>query len=187
MASRRTPKRRGPAKARARPPPASDPALDAVRAQIDVLYAALGLPEGARRGDRGKVGDLNEAVLKIQDYLLRTSERLDHILSTLKNHRELLVRMNQRMYNVGTRERIRMEIDIMKNTASLLALNGVELDDALLAEIEKVRKSTAKDDVVVADLRKAKEALDKRFDTAVGKFDLSTIYRARNRGIPGYR
>ncbi len=185
MAARKAPRRRGPP--RARPPAAPEAELEALRARIDVLYAALGLPDRARRGDRGKVGELNEAVLRIQDYLLRTSERLDHILSTLKNHRELLVRMNQRMYNVGTRERIRMELDIMKNTASLLALNGVELEDALLAEIEKVRKSTAKDEVQVADLRKAKEALDKRFDTAVGKFDLSTIYRARNRGIPGYR
>jgi len=161
--------------------------LAELRAKTAVLFAALGLPEAARRGDRGSVGDLNEAVLKIQDYLLRTSERIDHMLSTLKNHRELLVKMNQRMYNVGTRERIRMQLDILKNTASVLAMNGIELEDALLQEIEKVRRSSEKDDVDVADLRKAKEAVDKRFDTAVSKFDLSAIYKPRGRALPGYR
>ncbi len=160
--------------------------LEDLRERQALLFAALGLKPDAEAGDRGVVGDLNDAVLRIQDYLLRTSERIDKILSTLKNHRELLVKMNQRIYQVGTRERIRMELDILKNTASVLAMNGIEVDEGLLAEIQKVRDSTQKDDVEVAALRESKAKLDKRFDEAVRKFDLTAIYRPRKH-IPGYR
>lgn len=139
---------------------------------------------------RREVDALQDAVLKVQDYLLRTSERIDHILGTLKNHRELLVKMNQRLYQVGTRERIRMELDIMKNTLSVLALNGVELDEALVGELQKLRDSTEKDDVDVGSLRKSKENLDKKFHGEMKKFDLSGIFkpndRERRKDLPGY-
>jgi len=160
--------------------------LAAVRERQAVLFAALGLPEDARRGDRGTVRELNDAVLKIQDYLLRTSERIDHILGTLKNHRELLVKMNQRLYQAGTRERIRMELDIMKNTISILAMNGVEVDESLLPEIEKLKESSQKDDADIVALRKSKEKLDRRFDSEVRKLDLSTAYKPRDKDVPGY-
>jgi len=136
-----------------------------------------------------EVGALQEAVLKVQDYLLRTSERIDNILGTLKNHRELLVKMNQRLFQVGTRERIRMELDIMKNTLSILALNGAELDGELVAEIQELRDSTEKDDIDVPALRKSKEHLDKRFLGEVKKLEPSGAYRPKERprkDVPGY-
>ena len=159
----------------------------ALRERQDMLFAALGFGSRARKGDRGTVGELNDAVLKIQDYLLRTSERLDNILGTLKNHRELLEKMSRRVYQTGTRERIRLELDIMKTTASVLALNGVELDEGVLAEIDKLKATTAKEDTDILALRRLKEKLDKRFDGEVGKFDLTAIYKTRNRQIAGYR
>jgi hypothetical protein len=161
--------------------------LAALRERQDALFAALGFGPRARKGDRGTVGELNDAVLKIQDYLLRTSERLDNILGTLKNHRELLEKLSRRVYHSGTRERIRMELDIMKTTASILALNGVELDEAVLTEIDKLKASTGKEDMDILSLRKSKEKLDTRFDGEVGKFDLTSIYKTRNRPLAGYR
>lgn len=160
--------------------------LAALRERVEVLYTALGLPENARPGERGTVGELSEAVLKIQDYLLRTSERMNNILETLKNHRELLVKMNQRIFHVGTRERIRIELDIMKNTASVLALNGVELDETLLPDIHRLRESAEKGDVDVAALRKAKENLDKKFEGEIRKVDPAALYRARTKEVAGY-
>jgi len=161
--------------------------LAAMKERTDLLYAALGLPENARRGDRGTLGGLNEAVVKIQDYLLRSSERIDHILGTLKNHRELLVKMNQRIYHVGTRERIRIELDIMKNTLSILGLTGVEFDEGLLPEIQRLRESTAKEDADLPALRKSKEKLDRRFDTEVRKVDAAAVHRQKAKDVPGYR
>lgn len=160
--------------------------LAAIRDRQDGLFAALGFGARATKGDRGAVGDLNDAVLKIQADLLRTSERLDNILGTLKNHRELLEKMSRRVYHAGTRERIRIELDIMKTTVSILALNGVELDDGLVAEIEKLKETTGKEDADIASLRMSKEKLDKRFDGEVLKFDLTAIYKTRNKQIPGY-
>lgn len=161
--------------------------LAALRERQDMLFAALGLGSRTRKGDRGTLGELNDAVLKIQDYLLRTSERLDNILGTLKNHRELLEKMSRRVYHGGTRERIRMELDIMKTTVSILALNGVELDEDVTAEIDKLKETTGKEDADIAVLRRSKEKLDKHFDGEVRKFDLTAIYKTRNKLIPGYQ
>jgi hypothetical protein len=182
---------RGPRKSTAKRPATDlrriERELAAIRARQDLLFAALGLGGAATKGDRGTVGDLNDAVLKIQDYLLRTSERLDNILGTLKNHRELLEKMSRRVYHAGTRERILMELDILKNTMSILALNGVELDEGLRDDVNKLFESAAKEDADIVGLRKSKERLDKRFDGEVKKFDLTSIYKARNKPIPGYR
>lgn len=146
-------------------------------------------PAGDLEGLRRDVDALQDVVLKVQDYLLRTSERLDGILGTLKNHRELLVKMNQRLYQVGTRERIRIELDVMRNTLSILALNGIELDEHLVADIRKLRESAEKQEVDVATLRKSKESLDKKFHGEVRKFDLSATTKPRDKDrkdVPGY-
>jgi hypothetical protein len=95
--------------------------------------------------------------------------------------------MSRHVYQTGTRERIRLELDIMKTTASVLALNGVELDEGVLGEIDKLKATTAKEDTDILALRRLKEKLDKRFDGEVGKFDLTAIYKTRNRQIAGYR
>lgn len=160
--------------------------LQVLRERQDLVLAVLGLGSRTRKGDRGTVGELNDAVLKIQDYLLRTSERLDNILGTLKNHRDLLEKVSRRVYQAGTRERIGMEVDIMKTTASILALNGVELDNSVLAEIDKVKQTAEKEEADIVVLRRLKERLDKLFEDEVRKFDLTAIYKTRNKLIPGY-
>src|SRR5881409_2084791 len=66
-----------------------------LRERQEMLLAVLGFAPRTKKEDRGTVGELNDAVLKIQDYLLRTSERLDTILGTLKNHRDLLEKMGR--------------------------------------------------------------------------------------------
>lgn len=157
-----------------------------LRERQDMLFAVLGFGPRAEEGDRGTVGELNEAVLKIQDYLLRTSERLDSILGTLKNHRDLLEKMGRRVYQAGTRERIRMELDIMKTTASILALNGVELDETVLQEIDKIRQTAEKEETDIVSLRQSKDKLDKHFYSEVKKFDLTAIYKTRNKLLAGY-
>lgn len=160
--------------------------LAAVKAQQAVLLAALGLRPSSRKGDAGRVGALNDAVLKIQDYLLRTTERLDGILGTLKNHRELLLQLSQRIYKVGTRERIHMELDIMKNTLSIVALNGVEVDASLLTELKALQSAVEDANADLVVIRKSKAKLDRRFDGTVGKLDLTAIYRPDDDDLPGY-
>jgi len=151
-----------------------------------VAMDALGLKARARPGDRGRLGEVEKIVVGLQEYLLRTSERIDAILTALKEHREFLLQLDKRVLHQGTRDRIRLELDIMKNTLSILALAGVEVDDALPKEIDTLKASASKADEDVETLRKTKEALDKRFEEELKRFDLGAIW-AKRREIPGYR
>jgi len=151
-----------------------------------VVLGALGLGPRAKAGAKGRLGDVEASVVGLQEYLLRTSERIDHILTALKEHREFLGELDKRVVHTGTRERIRLELDIMKNTLSILALAGVEVDDALPKEIEKVRSSAVKQEADLEELRRTKEALDKRYEEELKRFDLEAIW-AKKREIPGYR
>jgi len=151
-----------------------------------IVLSALRLGPRAKAGAKGRLGDIEQSVVKLQEYLLRTSERIDHILTALKEHREFLGQLDKRVIQTGTRERIRLELDVMKNTLSILALAGVEVDDALPREIEKVRASVLKQEADLDEIRRTKEALDKRYDEELKRFDLEAIW-AKKREIPGYR
>ena len=150
------------------------------------IRSALRIGPRSKAGAKGRLGDLEETVVSLQEYLLRTTERIDKILTALKEHREFLGELDRRVVRTGTRERIRLELDVMKNTLSILALAGVELDDALPRDIEKVRGSALKEGADLAELRRTKDALDTRFDEELKRFDLEAIW-SKKREIPGYR
>jgi len=154
------------------------------RRRQGIIYEALRFREPPRKGDRGVVQDLQTSVVRLEDYLLRTSERIDRILSALKQHREFLVSVNKRLLSAGTKDRIRLELDVMKNTVSILALNGVELDASIVQDIENLRKRL-RETSDVAELEKAKADLDRRFDGELRKYDLDAIW-AKKKEIPGY-
>ncbi len=150
-----------------------------------VLFDALQLGETPKRGDRGVIRELQDSVVRLEDYLLKTADRIENILNALKQHRELLVTVNKRVLDVGTKDRIRLELDVMKNTLSILSLNGVEYDASLLKEIDTLREKLAKSEDL-AQLERAKADLDKKFDGELKKYDLEAIW-ARKKEIPGYR
>ncbi len=150
-----------------------------------VLLDALQLGEAPKRGDRGVVRELQDSVVRLEDYLLKTADRIENILTALKQHRELLVTVNKRVLDVGTKDRIRLELDVMKNTLSILSLNGVEFDASLVKDIDALRGKLRQSEDL-AGLERAKSDLDKKFDGELKKFDLDAIW-ARKKEIPGYR
>ncbi len=150
-----------------------------------VVYEALRLGEAAKKGERGVIRELQDSVLRLEDYLLKTADRIENILTALKQHRELLVSVNKRVLDVGTKDRIRLELDVMKNTLSILSLNGVEYDAALVKEIDGLRVKLRQSEDLPR-LEQAKAELDKKFDGELKKFDLGAIW-ARKKEIPGYR
>ncbi len=151
----------------------------------DVIVEALRLGERPKKGNRGVVRDLQDSVERLEDYLLKTADRIETIFSAIKQHRELLMTVNKRVLDVGTKDRIRLELDVMKNTLSILSLNGVEYDAALLKDIDALRARLRQSDDP-AQLERAKADLDKKFDGELKKFDLEAIW-ARKKEIPGYR
>ncbi|MCK4445209.1 MAG: hypothetical protein KAW09_11735, partial [Thermoplasmata archaeon] len=119
----------------------------------EIVMDALGMSGRTKKGDKASLGKLNDSIVKLEEYLLRTSDRIDNILNSLKNHREFLVRMNRKVYKVDTRERIRIELDIMKNTLAILAMGGVSFNEVLLREIERLKAASDDPSISPADLR----------------------------------
>jgi hypothetical protein len=93
--------------------------------------------------------------------------------------------VNKRVLDVGTKDRIRLELGLMKNQLSILSLNGVEYDPGLVKDIDSLREKL-KQSEDLAQLERAKAELDKKFDGELKKFDLDAIW-ARKKEIPGYR
>ncbi len=160
-------------------------AADGVRRREAVLFDALQLGDAAKRGDRGVVRDLQDSVVRLEDYLLKTADRIETILTALKQHRELLAAVNKRVLDAGTKDRIRLELDVMKNTLSILVLHGVEFDPVLVKEIDSLRTKVRESEDLV-QLEHAKSDLDRKFDGELKKFDLEAIW-SKKKEIPGYR
>ncbi len=150
-----------------------------------IVMDALRITSRTKKGEGGLMGELNGAVMRLEEYLLRTSERIDNILSALKSHRDFLVKMNRRLNKTGTRERMVLELDIMRNTLWILGLNGVKIDAALVREIETLRKDAEEDTAKVIELKERKESIDKRFDDELRRVDIGKISR-KTADIPGY-
>ena len=160
-------------------------AAQSSRRRQAVLLEALQLGETAKRGDRGVVRDLQDSVVRLEDYLLKTADRIETILTALKQHRELLAAVNKRVLDSGTKDRIRLELDVMKNTLSILVLHGVEFDPALVKEIDGLRAKVRESEDLV-QLERLKSDLDRRFDGELKKFDLEAVW-SKKKEIPGYR
>jgi chromosome segregation ATPase len=150
-----------------------------------IMMEALRITSRTKKGEGGLIGDLNGAVMRLEEYLLRTSERIDNILNALKGHRDFLVKMNQKLNKIGTRERMVLELDIMRNTLWILGMNGVKIDLALVKEIELLRKDAGEDTTMVIDLKERKGSIDKKFDDELRRVDLEKISH-RTADIPGY-
>ncbi|MFQ6106287.1 MAG: hypothetical protein ACE5QF_01675 [Thermoplasmata archaeon] len=150
-----------------------------------LIMDALRITSRTKRGDAGLMGELNDAVMRLEEYLLRTSERIDNILSALRSHRDFLVKMNRRLDKVGTREKMMLELDIMRNTLWILGMNGVRIDASLVSEIESLKEDAGKDTAKAAELKERKDSIDRKFDDELKRVDLEKISR-KSGDIPGY-
>jgi chromosome segregation ATPase len=147
-----------------------------------IMMEALRITSRTKKGEGGLIGDLNGAVMRLEEYLLRTSERIDNILNALKGHRDFLVKMNQKLNKIGTRERMVLELDIMRNTLWILGMNGVKIDLALVKEIELLRKDAGEDTTMVIDLKERKGSIDKKFDDELRRVYLEKVLSCHSHG-----
>jgi hypothetical protein len=153
----------------------------------EIILNAIGLePSKVKPGERGSVGELQRILLKNEELLLSSNKRVESILTALKNHREVLIKLNKRVYKEGARDQMKLELAVMGNTLSLLGMGGFEFDGSLPEEIRKIKAMLEKEDAELAKVRKRKETLDKRFESELQKFDMNTVY-SKKKDIPGYR
>lgn len=151
----------------------------------ETLMTALGLGPRSRVGDRGLLDELDDSILRLEDYLLAMGERVERILSMLQSHREFLDRVNDSVLRMGQRERMRLELDIMMNSISILAMAGIEIDPSIPSEVEELRRELVEGSQELEGLRRRKEELDRRLEAEVKRYDLSRLF-AQRKDIPGY-
>jgi len=157
-----------------------------IRAEREsIIMEALGLDAKSRKGDRGSLSEITDSLLHLEEYLLRNAERIDNILVTLKNHREMLSKISGAYARTGEKERIKMELDIMRNTLSVLALAGIDLDVSLIKDVKSLQDGVVSGKMDMAELKRSKGQLDKKFDGELRRFDLEALYLKR-KNIPGY-
>lgn len=159
--------------------------LDTRTKREAIIMDALRITSRTKKGEGGLVEDLNESLIRLEEYMLRTSERIDNILSALKSHRDFLVKMNRRLDRMGTKERMMLELDIMRNTLWILGLNGIKVDISLVKDIDTLKKDAEEDTEQVRELARRKNSIDKKFDDELKRVDLEKI-SLRVEDIPGY-
>lgn len=150
-----------------------------------ILTGALGLESDAKVGDRGTLEDMDDSILRLEDYLLALGERVQRMLTMLQDHRELLDDVQKSVLGQGRRDRMRLELDIMMNSISILAMAGIEIDPSIPAELDELRKSVLDGGVELEGLREKKKELNRRLEGEIKRYDLDKLF-SRRKNIPGY-
>lgn len=152
----------------------------------DILMAALGLRAQSKKGEKGAINDLTQSLLKSDEHILSMGKRVENMLTALKNHREYLIRLNKKVYKVDPVKRIEMQLDIMGNTLSIMALSGFDINKGLFSEMKKINKMLEKEDADLSKIQKRMATVRRKFDEDMERFDFDSIFRKSDH-IPGYR
>jgi len=152
----------------------------------EVIMKALRITSRSKPGEVGVIEDLNSSILKAEKYMLHMGKRIDNVLAAIKNHREYLIKLNKKVHKDDTKKRIEMEVDIINNTLSVMALSGFDINKSLFSDVKRIRKMISDKDVELTKLRKRKERLERKFEDEMERFDFESIYK-KGDDIPGYR
>jgi len=151
----------------------------------DLIMDTLGLNSRSKKGGKSEIGELNSSLIKSQEYLLNTGNRIDNILSAIKNHREFLVKLNRRVYKTNAREIIELQVDIISNSLTVMMLTGFDFDKSLLRDVDKLKKMMEIKEFELGKVKKKMTSLDKKFEEELERFDFKSIYEKKE-NIPGY-
>lgn len=159
--------------------------MHAREARETLLLAALDLSPDAEIGDRGILEEMDDSILRAEDYILAMGERVQRVLTMLQEHKDVLDQVGEKVVTKGERVRTRLELDIAMNSISILALTGVQIDPSIPAEMEKLRTELAEGENL-SQIRTRKEELVKQLEGEIQKYDLDRLF-ARKADLPGYR
>ena len=151
----------------------------------DLIMGTLGLNSRSQKGGKSEIRELNSSILTVEQYLLNTGNRIDNILSAIKNHREFLVKLNKRVYKVNTKEIIELQVDIISNSLTIMMLTGFDFDKSLLRDVDKLKKMMEAKEFELGKVKKKMTSLDKKFEEELERFDFKSIYN-KKQDIPGY-
>lgn len=155
------------------------------REQEAVFRDALGLAPDATSGERGVLEEMDDSILRLEDYLLAVGERVGRLLQMLQDHKALLDDVSESVQGKGRRDRMRLELDIMMNSVSILAMAGIEIDPAIPMELDELRAAVREGETELEGILRRKLDLDRRLAGEVKRYDLDALY-GRKKQLPGY-
>ena len=151
-----------------------------------LLREALGLGPRARVGDRGVLGEMDDSILRLEDYLLQLGERVQRILTMLQGHKEFLDQVSQSVMGHGLRERTKLELDIAMNTISILTVAGLRIDPTIPVEMERLRRALVEKEEDLEEIRRRKTELDRRLEGEIKQYDVERLFDPDSE-VAGYR
>lgn len=152
----------------------------------EVFREALGLGPRAKVGDRGVLIEMDDSILRLEDYLLQLGERVQRILTMLQGHKEFLDQVSQSVIGHGLRARTKLELDIAMNTISILTVAGLRIDPTIPNEMERLRRAVVEEDQDLAEIRRRKTELDRRLEGEIKQFDVERLLDPDSE-VAGYR
>ncbi|MFQ5919111.1 MAG: hypothetical protein ACE5I4_03570 [Thermoplasmata archaeon] len=156
------------------------------RKSEEVVREALGLGARAKAGDRGVLTEMDDSILRLEDYLLQLGERVQRILTMLQGHKEFLDQVSQSVIGHGLRERTKLELDISMNTISILTVAGLRIDPTIPNEMERLRHALLEEEGDVEEIRRRKTELDRRLEGEIKQYDAERFFDPDSK-VAGYR
>jgi hypothetical protein len=156
------------------------------RKSEEVVREALGLGPRAKAGERGVLTEMDDSILRLEDYLLQLGERVQRILTMLQGHKEFLDEVSQSVIGHGLRERTKLELDISMNTISILTVAGLRIDPTIPSEMERLRHALLQEGGDVEEIRRRKTELDRRLEGEIKQYDVERLFDPES-DVAGYR
>ncbi|MDO9537197.1 MAG: hypothetical protein Q7J68_02640 [Thermoplasmata archaeon] len=152
----------------------------------DIFMTALEMNSRSKKGDAGAIDRIGQSLLTTDEHVLKYGKRMENMLSALKNHREYLIKLNKKVYKIEPAKKIEMELKIIRNTLSIMALCGFNIDKALFGDMKRINKMMEKEDSDLTKVQKRMAGFKRKFDEEMEKFDFDSIFK-KSDNIPGYR
>ncbi len=150
-----------------------------------LFMKALDINNRTKADEVVPVAQAARSILALEDTFLDMQKRIGSVLKALKTHRESIVRLNKRVYREDSRNSMRLELRIMRNTLAIMAMNGMAYNTEILDEIDELEEllESEKD---LSVIKKEKKRLDRRYRKELERYDIKKIHEQKAH-IPGYR
>jgi len=150
-----------------------------------MFMKALGINNRTKTDEVLPVAQATRSLLALEETFIDMQKKIGGVLKALKTHRESIVRLNKRVYREDSRNSIQMELQIMRNTLAIMAMNGMAYNPEIIDDIEEVEEmlDSKKD---LAKIKKKKAVLDRRYRRELERYDIHKIHEEKAH-LPGYR
>lgn len=150
-----------------------------------MFMKSLGINNRTKAEDVFPVAHSVKSLLALEETFIDMQKKLGIVLRAIKTHRESILRLKRRLYTDEARKSIEMELNIMRNTLAIMAMNGVAYSTRIIDQIKEVEEML-EDKKDLKDIKKKMAVLRKKYSEEMERYDIEKIHE-RKAHLPGYR